>query len=189
MKKSSDVVSVCAAGSGVSVGPIKSAVRFESASATTTDDSAAKCQRAAAPPCKETHGGPDELAPSTVTWASPPLDRGGSGVPLWVSDMVAYLDQPVDVERALRPVTGTVAGCGVAAVSKARGLAASSRSRWARSPMDSSAPGAPRWVSDFVSFFDQPVQVPERMQNLDEFRIPEGVKDFFRMDVCECGDD
>ena len=66
-------------GLGVSVGPIKSAVRFECASATTTDDSAAKSHRAAAPPSKETHGGPDELTPSTVTWASPPLDRSGSG--------------------------------------------------------------------------------------------------------------
>ena len=73
------MVSVGAAGSGVSVGRIKSAVRVESASATTTDDSAPKSQRAAAPPSKETHGGPDELAPSTVIWALPPLDRGGSG--------------------------------------------------------------------------------------------------------------
>ena len=73
------MVSVGAAGSGVSVGRIKSAVRFERASATTTDDSAAKSHRAAAPPSKETQGGPDELASSTVTWASPPLDRSGSG--------------------------------------------------------------------------------------------------------------
>ena len=43
-KKNSDVVFVGAAGSGVRVGRIKSAVRFESASATTTDDSVAKSQ-------------------------------------------------------------------------------------------------------------------------------------------------